>query len=86
MDIVMFILVTLWFSLGYSLGKKSRPTPEELMASINNMGHMIEFFCLGFELWGVARPAKCWNNNGKCYEPLFLGLWVRVPREDKHHV
>lgn len=46
------------------------------------MGNMKTFFVFGFERWGGLRPAKAWNKNGRCFVPVFLGVWIRWPFAD----
>ncbi len=41
------------------------------------------FLFFGFNWWGYLRPTYMWNNKGKCYKPLFLGIWIRFPKNDK---
>jgi hypothetical protein len=46
------------------------------------MGSMKTFFIFGFERWGNLKPSKMWLGKGKCYCPLFLGIWIRCKKED----
>ena len=46
--------------------------------AVQSMGHMRTFGLLGFERWGGLRPAKMWTPDGRCFVPMFWGLWRRV--------
>jgi len=40
------------------------------------MGNMKTFFIFGYERWGGLRPDRMWTKDGRCYIPLFFGIWV----------
>jgi len=42
------------------------------------MGNFKTFWIFGFEWWGGLRPEKMWDRRGRCFRPLFGGIWIRV--------
>ncbi len=53
--------------------------------SIQSMGHMKILFNgrMGFEPWGLMRPARMWLATGECLKPLFAGIWIRDKEGDR---
>lgn len=45
---------------------------------------MRTFGVFGLKHWGRSRPAIAidWTPDGRCFMPLFLGVWIRCPRLD----
>lgn len=41
------------------------------------MGNLKTFGLVAFERWGGLRPACTWDSRGRCFVPLFGGIWVR---------
>lgn len=42
-----------------------------------------KLFAVGY--WGGLRPAMAWEN-GKCFIPIILGVWIRWPFGDRMSV
>lgn len=59
---------------------------DKRMRAILNMGKhkMKTWWIFGFQWWSVMRPAKMWMRDGRCYVPLFLGLWIRDAVQDRY--
>ena len=37
---------------------------------------------LGYEWWGMMKPASMITASGDCYTPLLLGLWIKSKGND----
>jgi hypothetical protein len=59
---------------------------RRLVDSVLHMGHMRTLGSWGFEWWGEMRPAAMWMNDGRCFKPLFLGIWIRNKGADRSPV
>jgi hypothetical protein len=42
------------------------------------MSKMKTWWLFGFQRWGGLRPVAMWFPDGRCFRPLFLGVWIRA--------
>jgi len=58
---------------------------DKRVRSMLSMGNhkMISLGRFGFQWWGSMRPAFMWTGNGKCYRPIDIGFWIRIPSMDR---
>lgn len=77
--VVLIISVILCIIVYITLRK---PLAERIWDNWSHMGHMRYWWIFGFEWWGEFKPAFMHTREGKCYKPLFLGIWKRCKEED----
>ena len=55
------------------------------LIDMQSMGHFRPFsflgINLGYERWGMTKPASMITASGDCYKPLSLGLWIKAKGE-----